>query len=44
MTTPILEGPKWRLSFHIHLDVSNKEIGVIIGKKEYKEHDMQFTI
>lgn len=37
MTTPVLQGPKWNLPFHIHLDASDKEIGVVLGQQEEKD-------
>ena len=36
MTTPVLEGLKWKLPFHIHSDASDKEIGAILGQQEEK--------
>jgi len=37
IATPDLQGPNWTLSFHIHTDASNKEIGEVLGKNEYKK-------
>jgi hypothetical protein len=36
LTTPILQGPMWDIPFHIHIDASNKEIGVVLGQQEDK--------
>jgi len=36
VTAPILRGPNWALHFHIHIDASNKEIGVALGKIDEK--------
>jgi len=31
---PILRGPNWELSFHIHTDASHIEIGAVLGQQE----------
>jgi hypothetical protein len=36
ITTPILQGPKWDIPFHIHTDASDKAIGVVLGQQEDK--------
>ena len=36
VTAPILKGPNSALSFHIHTDASNKEIGAALGKFDEK--------
>ncbi len=42
-TKPILRGPKWGLSFHIHTYASDYAIGVELGKKvKLVEHAIYF--
>ena len=36
VSAPILRGPNWALSFHIHTDASNKAIGAALGQVEKK--------
>ena len=36
MTAPILRGPNWALSFHIHTDASNKVIVAALWKVDEK--------
>eukprot|EP00253_Pinus_taeda_P017976 PITA_17976 len=36
VSAPILRGPNWALSFHIHIDASNKAIGAALGQVEEK--------
>eukprot|EP00253_Pinus_taeda_P014512 PITA_14512 len=36
VTTSILRRPNWALPFHIHIDASNKAIGVALGKIDEK--------
>ncbi|XP_057852249.2 uncharacterized mitochondrial protein AtMg00860-like [Cryptomeria japonica] len=31
---PVLKGPDWSLSFHIHIEVSDFAIGAVLGKKK----------
>jgi len=31
-TTPMLRGPNWALPFHIHIDASDKVVGVSLGQ------------
>jgi hypothetical protein len=33
-TTPVLQGPKWSLIFHISTDASDTTIGAVLGQKE----------
>ena len=36
VTDPILRGPNWALPFHIHIDASNKAIGVALRQIDEK--------
>eukprot|EP00253_Pinus_taeda_P002647 PITA_02647 len=36
VSAPILRGPNWALPFHIHIDASNRAIGVALGQVEEK--------
>ena len=35
-TSPILRGPNWTLPLHIHIDASDKVVGVALGQLEEK--------
>lgn len=34
IATPMLRGPNWELTFHIHTNASDTSMGAILGKKE----------
>ncbi|XP_059070597.1 uncharacterized protein LOC131860231 [Cryptomeria japonica] len=34
VTTPVLRGPNWELTFHIHTNASNASMGAMLGQKE----------
>ena len=37
MLASIIQGPKWNVPFYIHIFVVDKETGVVLGKKKFKE-------
>lgn len=37
ITTPVLQGPKWFLPFHINSDAFDKAIGAVLGQQEDKK-------
>jgi len=42
--TLVLHGPNWTLPFHIHIDASDRSIGVILGKNEDEKLDAIYFI
>ena len=33
-STPMLRGPNWFIPFHISIDASHKDLGIVLGKKD----------
>jgi hypothetical protein len=44
-TALVLQGPNWALSFHIHINASNKSVGALLGEDEdNKPYSIYFII